>query len=173
MAFVLNDNGWSPSGLPWAEVTPRSGESRSTGSMSYAGGNQQLYSIYVYWSDIMQWVADLLGSNIYNPSTGNLDRQLPMIHPVWDWLRCSRVAGMKGYVPESKAVHPATFSDIVSTQWEFGILDLVFEQPKFRMLTDDRTDAIYGLPAMPWNGAARAEYERFLEGYSVPRTEFV
>ena len=99
-----------------------------------------------------------------NWTTGGLNRTPPMAHPIFEWLYCTRITSIKGYVPTSKAVFPHAISNVVTTVPQFYILNLLFQQPKYRMLSDDDLNRLFG-------NTTQNEWQRFVEGWPHPRTE--
>lgn len=164
----LQANGWFPSGLYWAEYNPRTSPMAGDVAMSYSGGNQATMTILIYPPDVYQAIGDLLGSNIFNQQTGQLDRVPPMKHPVFEWLYASRVVSIKGYVPTTKGTWPGSVSNVTTTVPQFLMLTVLFQQPMFRMLTDAQIDAFGPDPS-----GLRQEFLRYLEGWPTPKTDFI
>jgi hypothetical protein len=186
---VLNQNGWFPSNIAWADFTPRTSPLADEIALSYDGGNQCVKHILIYPQDLYQAIVDLLGSNLFNPGTGFLDRVPPMTHPIFEWLYASRIVSVKEFVPTQQpntsglTPWPQAISGVVTTVPQFLIVSVLFQQPKYRVLSDADLDALYGFvtitpPAnLPPPGnqpfQSRAEYGRYLEGWPRPCTEFV
>jgi hypothetical protein len=169
---ILQPNGWFPSGISWAEYISRHAGSPSGGtsdqSFAYADGNQAGMSIFVGWNDVETAIADLLGINKIDPNTGNLSRQPPMPHPLWQQLRCSKISSVKpvqwsGTEDELLEV-PGSVATATASVYNFFLLTCIFTQPKFRMLDDATLDEIYGTNP-------RQEWQRWLEYVPQPATE--
>jgi hypothetical protein len=210
----LKKNGWFPSNIAWQEYTGRSNPLPHDMGLSYDGGNQAVYHIIIYATDLFTAVSDLLGTNRRDPLQGNIQnvsingniysltnllRNPPMVHPVLQWLYCSRIASIKEYVTMTstdpkkdqnqpiKAPWPgANFSgntalNITTAVPRFLILTCLFQQPKYRVLSDATLAApqTTDMVDSPWhpNGNAgatfRAEYERYLEGWPRSRVETI
>jgi hypothetical protein len=154
---VLVNNGWFPSGIPWAEYI--SNKSATTDSQfSYGAGNQTTMSILVNDADVEQAVADLLGSQEMDPNVhGQLNRVIPMTHPRFHWMFAERITG----------AHPIRFTD---KRQGFGtskyaayaarVLTVLFTQPKYSIFSDAQLDLRYGAP--------RQEWRRFIEFVHQP-----
>jgi hypothetical protein len=168
MPIQLQSNGFFPSGIPWAQVTPDHSPLADEYALSYVGGNQAVMQIQIYPEDIYQAIEDLLGSNIYNAQTGQLDRAPPMRHPVLEWLYVTRITSIKGWVPDSKGEWPNSISGYVTTVPQFLTLTVLFQQPKYRILSDSQLDMLF-----PPMSGYRWEWMRFVEGWPKPRTRLM
>jgi len=172
MSLRLYANGWFPSGIQWADYNSNHSPMPDDAALSYEGGNQAVKHILIYAENLYDAVFDLVGSNIFNPTTGNLDRTLPMQHPIFNWLYVSRISSIKGFIPSAKSAFPGAAPPSpgqmvpVTTVPDYYLLTVLFQQPKYRMLPDDRLDALFG-------SSPRYEWERFIEGWPQPGVEFV
>src|SRR5258706_13708518 len=93
----LQQNGWFPSNIPWAEFVGREGPGASDGSMSYTGGNQLIMQILVYIDDMPQAIIDLCGTNTVMSGNTTINRTVPMAHPILPWLYAERITSIKPF----------------------------------------------------------------------------
>ena len=158
----LQFRGWLT--VPWAERNDRTGGQEF--NAGYNPGNQHTLQIWVNWGDLEQALIDLLGTNLYNASSGNIDRQLPAKHPRFRQFYAERVSGRAYGKPLGKIIPPSGGNYI--TQYPYYLLTILFTQPKFSMTPDNQLDATYGTP-----GGVRQEWHRFVEWRFQPTTQTV
>lgn len=159
MAIQLQNNGWLP--IPWAEYIGRSGSEGSDSAWSYDGGIQSTLTILINWTDAIAGIEAILGYAQRNPTTGNLDRVLPVRHPLYNQLYASRITSMRGRKWLGKYQ-----SDIGWTSaYQYMMCSILFVQPKFTVLSDGTLDRLYGSP--------RQEFRRYTEMRFEPTTEFL
>lgn len=170
----LQNNGWFPSGIPWAEAVGFHGDHGPKGSFSYQGNSHMSLSIWVYWEDGIQAVIDLLGTNFYDLSGGSpgvLRRVPPMQHPIMPWMFCTTIIDMtpvawvkKGIFPDAYAAFPDnTQTQPVCSNYDRWLITAGFEVPKFAVLTDIQMANRYGTPWQEW--------QRFVEWPNQPVDE--
>jgi hypothetical protein len=156
--------------VPWAEFITKQGSSAES-AFGYADGNQSTLSILVGFNDLAQAVSDLLGYQQFNPQTTNLDRNLPAVHPFFNWLWCSRISGVHPYRFQTKVTGSGSPYPGEPSLGSYGLYDLwvltcVFTQPKFAMYSDNFVDSNYTVQTPP--ASPRQEFRRFLEVIPQP-----
>jgi hypothetical protein len=121
----------------------------------------------VNWADGFEALVQLTGSNVYNPQTGNLDRQPPLAHPLWPQLYCTRVHSMKPYRFVGKAPvmagMPGSQYLAATPEHTYWLIGCTFTQPRYRVLGDSSLDLLYGQP--------RQEYQRYLSWNIEPASD--
>lgn len=144
----------------WAEFLGKSGGS-ATHSFNFGWGSASQSQMVVdcLWDDFARGnlLVSLLGA-AWREST-SLKRQLPMAHPIFPHLYCSRVASAQGVSFTQKTEDAwGTFAS-----YQLVRLGLVFEAPTFAMLDDAEL-------AKDWEGKER---NRFLEWQRMPTVESI
>jgi len=158
----LQVNGWLY-GIPWAEVTPGPSGSISRANFSYGQGNNVSRTIWVNWNDTDNAVSAILGTNSFNRGTGNLDRVLPVQHPIYTWLYASAISSIEEVRFNAKGslfVPPINQPQWVS-QYVFSKITIVFTQPRWLMISDTSLDSFYGT-------TPRQEWQRFISNMAEP-----
>lgn len=157
----LQFNGNPMPGIPWAEFIGPDGMQSNEGNFGYEQGNQITMMYLVDWNDQEEAVKELLGVNetISNPFGGagfSLSRVPPGQHPYYYWLYATRVA-IKPLRWESKT--PGTGPNAqTSSQYKLALLTVLFQQLKYRVMTDAVLDVKF-----PPVGSVRQEQYRFVE----------
>lgn len=154
---TLQNNGWLPSGTPWAEHVTRSG-GLSDMQLSYESGNQAAFVIQT--NGLLETVVqDILGSNLFNPATLKINRVPPLRHPYKENLYANRICSVKGLKWKGKVnSFPAPYSS-----YDRWVITIAFGQPRWSVL-DDATLA---------NKFAGAEYRRFVQFDYQPVGEYL
>jgi hypothetical protein len=119
-------------------------------------GNQAALSIQVDADDVPLALSDLLGYFDRTAETGYLHRNVPAIHPQFPWLYCTRVTGMHGVKILGKKTFFSPWPD-----WDHVVLVCLFQQPKYRVLSDSILDKLY--PPVNVGGTNyRQEWQRYV-----------
>jgi hypothetical protein len=156
---TLINNGWLS--VPWAHYI--GGGSGSDGTDAALGhgpaGNQATFPILVNWDDVNQAIVELCGEYFFSSGPDHyLTRILPKQHPMWPMLYVSRVVSVKPMKWTGKDFTLASrFSD-----YRYAMLSLLFQQPKYPLLTDQALDAKF--PPVAIGGTNyRQEWYRYCE----------
>lgn len=155
----LINNGPPIPDAEWAEFISRSGMTGFEGNFGADGGNQVTEHYIVNYADTITALEDLLGTNeiVSNPAGGvMISRVPPANHPIWPFLRCTRVS-VKGLKWTGKTTYPPPLGGATST-YQFTVLTALYTQPRYRILTDDDLDAKY-----PPVSNVRQEQNRWIE----------
>jgi hypothetical protein len=173
MSITLINNGWFPSGIPWAEyITEHIPPPGFDGSWSYDGGNHHTIPIIVNWLDQWQAVMDLLGQNLRvenEDGTVSLERIPPMNHPIFTHLYCTKIEGPR---PFGKFVQKVQIGGYAYSQWEFSLIVATFTQPKFAVLSDANLQNNFGA-GQEWNRYVEWNYRPDVEVLSRPGSQFL
>ncbi len=158
----LQNNSWLPSGIPWAHYIGRSSGSDGTDAALGHGpsGNQATFPIQVAWDDVPTAITDLLGVYTFDSGTKFLQRTLPLQHPLFKWLRCTRVVSIKPMKWDSKQHY---FVGAWS-HYTHALLSLLFTQLKYPVVTDTFLDTNFPPVDVDGNGTLyRQEWLRWTE----------
>jgi hypothetical protein len=123
-------------------------------------GNQATLVIQVRANDLEQALLDLLGSAKFDAATGYLKRTLPAQHPLFTWLFCTAVVGVRPV--KLRGVSQTLFTASPWPDFDHCLVSLAFTQPKYPLMDDASLDAAY--PPVTVGGTAyRQEWERYCE----------
>src|SRR5690242_9882301 len=81
--------------VPWTQWIGRTGQEGVDGRMGYGGGCAVTMTIMVKEADLIDAVAQLVGSAYFNKDQKCINRVVPPAHPVFTWLYCSEISSMR------------------------------------------------------------------------------
>ncbi len=163
MTLQLQNNSWLTA-CPWAEYHSRAG-GVADANLSYEGGQQATKTILIYFDDLNLACQAILGVNQFLPffpSGPVLSRMLPLRHPEMPWLYASRIASIRPRQPIAK--YQTTRG--ASTRYVYYMLTIMFEAPKWSMISDVDLDFQFGTNP-------RAEWMRFTTVRPVSNSEVI
>lgn len=153
-----------PFSFPWAEFISQHGTT-SDASFGYMSGNRTSLTIIINYEDRLSAINEILGTNVYNRVTGNLDRVPPVQHP--DYYQCyaSRIGSLKGLSWDGKVENPVPAGGQVPvSSYRFAIISIEFSTPRYVVLADADLDRIYGTVG------GRQEWQRYVTDTFAPQS---
>lgn len=164
--FDLNVQPNSGLTIPWREFISRAG---STFDASFGNdGSQVALVIDVYWDDLGQALQQCLGYSSRTVVPGDwsqLNRFLPMRHPRWPQLFCTRVAKVQGISFQGTAVveQPGT----TTSEYFLARLTLQFGRMPYALINDNDMENYLDDDDLP------QEFQRFTDRNWVPSAEIL
>lgn len=138
----------------WEEYVGPKGQT-AVASFGYGGGTQAVMMIDVNWTDLDKAVEEILGKHFKSGTT--LSRRLPMQHPQFPTLWCTRIQNVVGVAWGDK---DETFWG-ASSSYQRARLTLLFEALPYPVLTDDELQTLY----------SGKEFYRFTSREIIPSSE--
>lgn len=127
----------------WSSVVdPGSVETSSTTNVSTSSMAATL-CVDIAWDDLPTAIPYIVGYGTVTGPTGSiftLSRNIPARHPIYPWLRATRMVSIQGRQPNGNT---AAGEHGTAPAWKTARLTILFEAPKYPILTDDQISAEY------------------------------
>jgi hypothetical protein len=156
----------NPANLPIGQITEAEIleycdlRSVRTDSFSVEQGNSQV-TYYIPGDKLKAFVLYALGG-AYVGSGFQLCRLLPMYHPIWTWMNCTKIVSINGEGFDGDDTAAVIYADQVTpAKWKKYVVVLGFDQLDYDVLPD--SDATYG----------GLEYKRYCSLKLIPNVQLV
>jgi len=134
--------------VPWSEEC----KTRQQASQSWSPDSASVtYTIRIGESvggtseDVYQAIPQIVGSSTVVQQSGStpmLSRLTPWTHPLYPWLRATKILSINGEGPKSRATTDSGYGSY-GDAWRDYVISVLFEVPSFPIQEDDAIDAEY------------------------------